>query len=584
MVDIAGNTTSTATFLGFPAFGASFSGELDFFGDSDWIAINLTGGQTYSFYASVESAGFNAGNSKMTIRFETGVEAFSNDDVTMGTQNSFFTVTPGATGKFFIEIESSNGAAGLYSIAVTAQSGSNNRLTVGDDDQPATAGQKIVGDKGHDTIVLGANSDGLGEQGDDVIVGDATSNFISGGTGNDSLFGSGGSDAIFGDAGLDDIAGGDGGDIIYGGDGADRIIDSNGQDTIRCGEGGDYVEAGFDNDSVFGEGGDDVLHGENGEDILDGGAGIDEMHGGGSDDTYYVDNSADRVMEVPIDGTGDTVFTTVSYTLLAGQEIELLQSYAPTSTTVLNLTGNEFANALNGNNGANVLRGAAGADVLVGRLGNDTYALDDGTDTVTDTGGVDTITTTISRLLANYGTIERLVLFGTAAINGIGNNLDNLLTGNGAANVLSAGLGKDTVNGGAGDDTLDGGAGDDALAGGAGGDTISGNLGKDVMKGEAGNDIFKFAGVAHSLVANPDVIQDFDDAGDDRIDVSGLFGAAMTYRHDLAFTAAGQVRINDIAGADVIVEVNTSGSLAADFAVRLSGTTLASMAAGDFLL
>jgi len=29
------------------------------------------------------------------------------------------------------------------------------------------------------------------------------------------------------------------------------------------------------------------------------------MHGGGSDDTFYVDNVADRAMEVPIDGTGD---------------------------------------------------------------------------------------------------------------------------------------------------------------------------------------------------------------------------------------------------------------------------------------
>jgi serralysin len=34
----------------------------------------------------------------------------------------------------------------------------------------------------------------------------------------------------------------------------------------------------------------------------------------------------------------------------------------------------------------------------------------------------------------------------------------------------------------------------------------------------------------------------------------------------------------------VIVEVNTGGSLAADFQLRLAGTTLASMTAGDFFL
>ena len=58
----------------------------------------------------------------------------------------------------------------------------------------------------------------------------------------------------------------------------------------------------------------------------------------------------------------------------------------------------------------------------------------------------------------------------------------------------------------------------------------------------------------------------------------------MTYRHNGAYTAAGQVRINDVAGADLLVEVNTGGTLAADFAVRLTNTTLASMTATDFVL
>ena len=84
--------------------------------------------------------------------------------------------------------------------------------------------------------------------------------------------------------------------------------------------------------------------------------------------------------------------------------------------------------------------------------------------------------------------------------------------------------------------------------------------------------------------AKADLILDFDDSGNDRIDLSALFGPTMVYRHALAFTAAGQVRINDVAGADVIVEVNTGGTLAADFAIRLTGTTLASMTASDFVL
>ena len=58
----------------------------------------------------------------------------------------------------------------------------------------------------------------------------------------------------------------------------------------------------------------------------------------------------------------------------------------------------------------------------------------------------------------------------------------------------------------------------------------------------------------------------------------------MTYRHNLGFTAAGQVRINDIAGPDLLVQVNTGGSLAADFAIRLAATTLGSMTGSDFIL
>ena len=63
------------------------------------------------------------------------------------------------------------------------------------------------------------------------------------------------------------------------------------------------------------------------------------------------------------------------------------------------------------------------------------------------------------------------------------------------------------------------------------------------MTGGGHNDIFRFGATSHSVVGvRADVIIDFDDFGDDRIDVSALFGAPMAYRHNLGFTAAGQVR------------------------------------------
>jgi Ca2+-binding RTX toxin-like protein len=57
--------------------------------------------------------------------------------------------------------------------------------------------------------------------------------------------------------------------------------------------------------------------------------------------------------------------------------------------------------------------------------------------------------------------LENLMLSGTAAINGSGNQLNNSITGNSAANTLYGLDGNDTLSGGAGADTLIGGIGND---------------------------------------------------------------------------------------------------------------------------
>jgi Ca2+-binding RTX toxin-like protein len=144
----------------------------------------------------------------------------------------------------------------------------------------------------------------------------------------------------------------------------------------------------------------------------------------------------------------------------------------------------------------------------------------------------------------------------------------------------------DNASGGIDNDTLNGNSGNDILNGNGGADILIGGLGRDLLTGGTGNDTFRYALKTHSVVgANADRIMDFDIGGvGDKIDVSALFGIAMTYRHNDAFTAAGQVRINDIGGEDLIVEVNTGGTLAADFSIRLVNTRLVSMSVGDFVL
>jgi len=146
----------------------------------------------------------------------------------------------------------------------------------------------------------------------------------------------------------------------------------------------------------------------------------------------------------------DTITSTITRSLAGFATIENLTLLG---AAAINGTGNALANVITGNGAANVLNGGLAADTLIGGLGDDTYVLENGADAVVDTGGADTITSTITRSLAGFATIENLPLLGSAAANGTGNGLANILTGNDAANTLNGGLAVDTLNGGLGNDT-----------------------------------------------------------------------------------------------------------------------------------
>ena len=99
------------------------------------------------------------------------------------------------------------------------------------------------------------------------------------------------------------------------------------------------------------------------------------------------------------------------------------------------------------------------------RSGDDLYIVDHVGDTVVELAGegaLDSVTSAVTYSLSAH--VENLVLTGSAAISGNGNDLDNVLTGNSAANVLTGLGGNDTYIIGAGDTVVE------AVGGGA--DTV----------------------------------------------------------------------------------------------------------------
>ena len=136
------------------------------------------------------------------------------------------------------------------------------------------------------------------------------------------------------------------------------------------------------------------------------------------------------------------------------------------------LTGQAGNDILYGQSGNDILDGGTGNDTMYGGKGDDTYTVDSATDVVNENlaEGTDLVKSSVTHTLRDN--VENLTLTGTAAINGTGNSLNNIIIGNSAVNTLT---------GGAGDDILDGGAGNDKMYGGAGNDSYFVNTTSDTV-------------------------------------------------------------------------------------------------------
>ncbi|ANK90283.1 serralysin-like metalloprotease domain-containing protein [Rhizobium sp. N6212] len=394
---------------------------------------------------------------------------------------------------------------------------------------------------------LGANVENLLFTGSGSFTGtgNALVNTITGGAGNDTLDGGAGNDTLDGGAGND----------IYVVDSASDVIKEAvgaGTDEIRTALAAYSIAAlvnvenltytGSANFTGTGNAFANTITGGAGNDLLNGGADADTLIGGAGNDTYIVDHAGDLVTEAADEGI-DTVRTTLAnYTL--GSDVENLTyifttAFVGTGNDLDNtITGGAAADTLSGGVGNDTLNGGGGADRLIGGAGDDTYIVDHAGDIVTEaaSAGTDTVRTT----LASYtlgSDVEHLTYIGTAAFVGIGNSLDNTITGGAAADTLAGGDGNDTLNGGAGADRLIGGTGDDTY--------IVDNAGDMVTEAaDAGTDTVRTTLAGYTLGNN---VENLTYTG------SANFSGAGNGLANTITGGAGNDTLNGAAGADTLI-------------------------------
>lgn len=330
--------------------------------------------------------------------------------------------------------------------------------------------------------------------------------------------------------------------------------------TVTGTSGADTIYVGFASNGVIGTATQfsDLINAGGGDDSIDAASGNDTINAGAGNDYIQVGGDNDSV------------------------------------------NGGAGADYMDGGNDNDTLYGGTGADTMIGNIGNDLYYVDNVGDLIIEYSpddGFDRVQSSVSYKLGQY--LENLTLTGTAAINGNGNDLANLITGNDAPNIINAQLGNDTLlgkggndtlSGGADADNLQGGAGNDRLDGGDGADRLIGGAGADTLIGGGGNDIFEFNATSESGpgVLARDEVNGFTGVGaavGDRIDLIDVYAGVLSFIGTAAFSAAGQVRVV-ASGTDTLVQVNTVGAGGAEMEILVhDGASLPSQwTAADFLL
>ncbi len=334
----------------------------------------------------------------------------------------------------------------------------------------------------------------------EVVMGDDTSETLSGGTGNDRINAAGGDDYVDGSAGDDRIEasfgrdgneggagndvveGGSGADVLTGDDGADRIYGDKevdipeaiaaGEIAMASGLAGEFMHGNHGDDQLVAGADNDFLAGGDGSDLLVGGAGDDHIEG---DKNYGFFYSFDPQHPNYIDW----------------KVTETVETPSPNRTIYrYSLSGVAVGYAEDGS-GADVIHAGSGNDVVLAGGDDDYIDAGSGNDKAFGHAGADAIHGGDGNdVLGGDGSLEYVpaALHGSDYIDGGAG--DDRIFGHGGADTLLGGDGSDEITGDAedeasGDDYLDGGAGADTLIGSAGNDAIYGGDDNDQLYGDA---------------------------------------------------------------------------------------------------
>jgi trimeric autotransporter adhesin len=294
------------------------------------------------------------------------------------------------------------------------------------------------------------------------------------------------------------------------------------------GSGNDTLLAGAGNDNLKGGTGNDSLEGRSGNDTLTGGAGIDGMSGQEGDDIFLIGAGTEHLGSETMNGGLDS--DTIRFTsIVNGDKLILTNNVIDVERVVIG-------------NAAESTIGTTTLEVNAAAVGN---ALD---------------------IIGNNGANK---LTGTA--------FTDTLVGNGGNDILIGGAGNDTLAGGAGADNQQGGLGDDlfqlfTLAEFAAGELIDGGADNDTLQIAGSNQVLNLVSIANNRITGIEVL-DITGSGDNTLTLN------LADVLDLSFTT-NTLRVDGDAN-DV---VNSAGQGWTVGAEQLAGYTTYTFGAATLLI